>query len=219
MNPATKPSSPPPQSSDDTQPLTFEKVWLMFQETDRKFQETDRKFQETQKALAEQTKETDHKFQETQDQIRKTSREIEKIDRQFNSLWGKFVESLVEGDLVRLLNEKQIPVSRTYQQVSGRKNEINYEFDIIAANGDEIVVVEVKTTLKSDGIRHFLSKLHHIKDWIPEFAGKTIYGAVAFIHTEENVIAHAERCGLFIIKATGNSANIINTNGFVPTTS
>ncbi|MFH0967136.1 MAG: hypothetical protein V1862_05585, partial [Methanobacteriota archaeon] len=86
MNPASKPSSSPPQSFDDTQPLTFEKVWLMFQETDRKFQETqaalaeqtketDRKFQETQTALAEQTKETDRKFQETQNQIRETSRE------------------------------------------------------------------------------------------------------------------------------------------------
>ncbi|MDR0586143.1 MAG: hypothetical protein LBG26_02785, partial [Treponema sp.] len=27
--------------------LSFEKVWAMFQETDKKFQETDRKFQET----------------------------------------------------------------------------------------------------------------------------------------------------------------------------
>ncbi|MDR2258459.1 MAG: hypothetical protein LBE14_04850, partial [Treponema sp.] len=34
--------------------LTFEKVWAMFQETDRKFKETDRQF-----------KETDRKFKET----------------------------------------------------------------------------------------------------------------------------------------------------------
>ncbi|HWQ67298.1 MAG TPA: hypothetical protein VN372_10545 [Methanospirillum sp.] len=182
------------------------------------FQETDRKFQETQNALAEQKRETDRLFQETQIQIRETSREIAKGERQFNSLWGKFVESLVEGDLVRLLNGKQIPVNRTYQRISGRKKEINYEFDIIAANGEEIVVVEVKTTLKSDAIKHFISKLEQIKDWIPEFKEKTIFGAVAFIHTEENVIAHAEGCGLFIIKATGNSANIINTDTFVPKT-
>ena len=31
--------------------LTFEKVWQMFQETDRKFQETDKKFQETDKKI------------------------------------------------------------------------------------------------------------------------------------------------------------------------
>lgn len=196
----------------------FQETDRKFQETDKKFQETDRKFQETQNALAEQTRETNQKIQETNIQIRETSREISKVERQFNSLWGKFVESLVEGDLVRLLNEKQIPVSRTYQRISGRKEEVNYEFDIIAANGDEIVVVEVKTTMKSDAIKHFLSKLEQIKVWIPEFKDKAIYGAVAFIHTEENVLTHAERSGLFIIKATGNSANIINTDGFVPTT-
>lgn len=109
-------------------------------------------------------------------------------------------------------------MNRTYQRVNGRKNETNYEFDIIAANGDTIVVVDVKTTLKSDAIRHFLSKLSHIKEWIPEFYDKSIIGAVAFIHTEENVIAHAERCGLFIIKATGNSATIVNADEFVPKT-
>ncbi|HWQ66944.1 MAG TPA: hypothetical protein VN372_08745, partial [Methanospirillum sp.] len=130
--------------------------------------------------------------------------------------YGQGSQSEVEGDLVRLLNEKEIPVNRTYQRFSGRKNEVNYEFDIIAANGEEIVVVEVKTTQKSDAIRHFLSKLEHIKEWIPEFQEKRIYGAVAFIHTQENVITHAEQSGLFIIKATGNSASIGNTEGFKP---
>ena len=57
-----------------------------------------------------------------------------------------------------------------------------YIFDIIAVNGYEIVVVEVKTTLKSDNITHFISKLKSVREWLPEFHDKNIYGAVAYIH-------------------------------------
>ena len=34
-----------------------------------------------------------------------------------------------------------------------------YETDIIALNGDEIVAVEVKTTLKPDDVREFMDEL------------------------------------------------------------
>ena len=211
MNPSSKVSSAPSEDENEG-PLTFEKVWKMFQETDKKFQETDKKFQETDRKFQE----TDEKIKKTSDQIRETSREITRLERQFTSMWGKLVESLVEGDLIRLLNERGIAVERTHQRVSGKRKGQNFEFDIIAVNGDEIVVVEVKTTLKSDHIIHFISKLGHVREWLSEFHDKKIYGAVAFIHTEENVIAHAQKCGLLVIRATGNSASIINDNDFSP---
>ena len=213
MNPSSK-SSTATSGDDNEGPLTFEKVWRMFQEvverskeTDRMFKETDRKFQET-----------DQKIKEAAEQVKETSRGITRLERQFTSMWGKLVESLVEGDLIRLLNERGIAVERTQHRVSGRKKNQNYEFDIIAVNGEEIVVVEVKTTLKSDNIIHFISKLDHVREWLPEFHDKKVYGAMAFIHTEENVITHAQNSGLLVIRATGNSASIINDNDFRPKT-
>ena len=234
MNPSSK-SSTATSGDDNEGPLTFEKVWKMFKETDKKFQETDKKFKEaaersketdrmfkeTDKKFqeaAERSKETDKKIKEAAEQVRETSRGITRLERQFTSMWGKLVESLVEGDLIRLLNERGITVERTQQRVSGRKKDINFEFDIIAVNGEEIVVVEVKTTLKSDNIIHFISKLEHVREWLPEFHEKKVYGAMAFIHTEENVITHAQNSGLLVIRATGNSASIINDNDFRPKT-
>ena len=199
MNPSSK-SSTATSGDDNEGPLTFEKVWKMFKETDKKFQETDKK------------------LKEAAEQVKETSRGITRLERQFTSMWGKLVESLVEGDLIRLLNERGIAVERTQQRVSGRKKDINFEFDIIAVNGEEIVVVEVKTTLKSNNIIHFISKLDHVREWLPEFHEKKVYGAMAFIHTEENVITHAQNSGLLVIRATGNSASIINDNDFRPKT-
>ena len=175
---------------------------LKFQETDRKFQETDRKFQETDKMLS-------LKFQETDKRIR------EAFDL-FTSQWGKLVESLVEGDLIRTLNERNIAVRRTLRRVEGRFGDTHFEFDIIAINGEEVVIVEVKTTLRPKDIRRFIEKLENAKIWMPEYAPNKIYGAVAFLQSEAEAARMAEKQGLFVINATGDSAIIVNDAAFKP---
>jgi Holliday junction resolvase-like predicted endonuclease len=92
----------------------------------------------------------------------------------------------------------------------------NYEFDIIAHNGDEIVVVEVKTTLRVKHVNRFLERLDRVKNWLPEYKNARIYGAVAFLRAEEESEAYAERQRLFVIRATGDSAAIVNQPGFEP---
>ncbi len=58
----------------------FERVWQMFQETDKKFQETDRKIQES----AEQLK---------------------KMEDLFIGRWGRFMEVLVDSGAVKSLRD------------------------------------------------------------------------------------------------------------------
>ena len=206
MSPTTKPK---PSSSDKNStdgPLSFEKVWLMFQETDKKFQETDKllseKFKETDRLLTEKFKETDKK--------------LNQLERLFTSQWGKLVESLVEGDIITILNQRGIKVTDTLKRRSGRRDGIDYEFDIIAINGSEIVIIEVKTTLRPEDIRNFLKKLKQAKNWMPEYSDKKVYGAIAFISEDSGTVAMAEKKGLFVIRATGDSASIVNTDDFVP---
>ncbi len=57
------------------------------------------------------------------------------------------MESLVEGDLIRLFQERGIDVHETSPRRKGTQNGEQFEFDIIAHNGNEIIIVEVKTTL------------------------------------------------------------------------
>ena len=172
-------------------PATFEQVWRMFQETDERFKETDKRFKETDK-------------------------EIKELSRLFTTQWGKLVESLVEGDLIKLLRERGIKVDSTIQRRKGNLNGENFEFDIIAINGDEIVIVEVKTTLRVEDINYYHRKLWKSKDFMPEYKERKIYGAVAFITAEGAADRMAEKIGMFVIKATGNSSSIINKSGFKP---
>jgi len=192
-----------------------------FQETDRllkeRFQETDRKFQETDRLLKERFQETDQKFQETERLLKEQSQATKALEALFTSQWGRLMESLVEGDLVNLLVARGIAITDTTSRIKGRHPVGgNYEFDIIAHNGDEIVVVEVKTTLRPDDVKTFLSKLDHLKEWLPRYAHNRIYGAMAWLTADASVEAMAIKRGLFSIRATGDSATIQNDSAFTP---
>jgi hypothetical protein len=70
---------------DPNDPPSFEKVWKMFQETDRKFQESDKK------------------LQETWEQIAVTGRQMKKTDKKVGELTNRFgdmVEHMVVPNLL-----------------------------------------------------------------------------------------------------------------------
>ena len=78
---------------------TISELKEMMQDHLRGQQEDRIRFREMEQMLSLKSLETDRKFQETDKRIR------EAFDL-FTSQWGKLVESLVEGDLIRTLNER-----------------------------------------------------------------------------------------------------------------
>jgi len=155
-------------------------------------------------------------FQETDLKFRETDKKLNRLEALFTSQWGKLVESLVRGDLLKLLNEQGIRVESINQRRSGCKDGRNYEFDLIAINDTDLVIVEVKTTLRPDDVNEFIEKLGNAKIFMPEYRDRTIYGAVAWISADGGSERMAEKQGLFVIRATGSSASIINSPGFKP---
>jgi len=161
-------------------------------------------------------KETDAKFKETDTKFKETDKQIKKAFRLFESQWGKLIESLVEGDLLRLLQERNIEVTDTSTRRKGSRNGLDYEFDIIAHNGNEIVIVEVKTTLRARYVKKFISQLKMIDQLLPEYKDYKVYGAIAYLQEVDDAARYAEKKKLFVIKATGDSAAITNAADFVP---
>ncbi len=214
-------------------------------ETDRQMKETDRQMKETDRQMKEtdrQMKETDRRMQETDRQMQETDRRMEesrlesrlesrrreketdrrlkKLDELFTSQWGKLIESLVEGDLVKLLKMRGITVDKTlvrreYIEVPGKPLA---EFDLIACNGNETVVIEVKTTLRVEDVDHFLKSMKLFRTAMPRFQNDIIYGGVAYINVVGSADKYAQKKKLFAIKATGSSASIINAEDFEPQT-
>jgi len=148
--------------------------------------------------------------------FRETDRKIKKLEELFTGQWGKLMESLVEGDLVKLLQKRNIKVEATLTSLKGEYNGEYAEFDIIAINGKEVVVVEVKTTLSLNYVNKFIKKLKQFTKWRPEYKGKKVYGAVAYLKANQSSDKYAEKQKLFVIKATGSSASITNPKNFKP---
>ena len=93
------------------------------------------------KEIADQHKEIEKLVKEVADQQKKSDKQLKKAHREFNSKWGRLVESLVSIKLVELLRERGIDdVTRTQprQNVSyprGDGTRKYKEFDIVVANG------------------------------------------------------------------------------------
>jgi len=207
-----------------------------FQASQKEFQASQKEFQASQKKLSAEAKQemkeirASHKElsdsqKETGYHIKEMSKEIKKAQNLFTTQWGRLVESLVEGDLVRLLKEKGVEIERTstnekglmgYVDENGVKQKEQCEIDIIAKNGREIVVVEVKTSLTVTDVRKFLDVLKRFTQLLPEYRDKKVYGAVAYLRTQDSSEIYSEKNGLFVIKATGSSASITNKKDFKP---
>ena len=202
----------------------LKEVSLSQKETDRRMQETDRRMQETDR----QIKKTSHEVEKAIQQGQKTSREVDRTSKEirqlkdiFSNKWGEFVESLVSGGLLKLLKERNIKVTgifpniRAHIQKPGEPIK-HCEIDIIARNGHELVAVEVKSTLGVREVDHFLKTLQQFTLFFPEYKDRKIYGAVAYLKLYQSADIYAMRKGLFVIRATGDSARIINDESFKP---
>ena len=147
----------------------FERVWQMFQETDKK-------------------------FKETADQIKETDKKVNKL----TGKWGRFVEGLIVPAAERMFKERKIDVDTVYQRVKKHKNGDEIEIDILALNGDYAVLIEAKSTLGLDDVKDHIESLCKFKSFFPEYADRKVIGAVAGIVIDEGADRFAYKKGLIL---------------------
>ena len=199
------------------------------EEAQKKTEEAQKKTVEAQqrtegalKEVAEAQKETEESLKETQTVVKEQSENLDKASGNFNNKWGAFMEKLVKGNLIDLLQKQGIAVdavTRKFEIWDKNNKDQLAEFDLLAINGDEMVVVEVKTTLTSEKLAKFIRKLEKYKHRIPVEKRKKVYGSVAYLDDDGNAKEEAIKQGLFVIEAPrrdGEFATIANPGGFEP---
>ena len=187
-------------------------IWNILREVSKNQKETDRQFKETDRKF----KETDRQLKEWIVERKRTDKRLKQLSDLFHGKWGVLIETLVRGDLIKLLNERGISAGHTLTNLKKEHGKQKFEFDILAANGSEVVVVEVKTILNVKDVDYFLEKMSCFTDFVPEYRGKKVYGAVAYLKANQSSNINAESRGLFVIRALGNSASILNKKNFRP---
>ena len=167
---------------------------------------------ENDRRLAESRAETDRRLQET-------DRKLAEVGRQLGGLGnrlGEFVEGVVRPGLVRLFQERGIDVRRTLRDVSGDKNGIALQIDLLVVNDTDAVAVEVKSKLTDRDVDDHLERIGKFKKLFPEFASKRLLGAIAAMVVPDDAVRYAERCGLYVIGQRGDDAAFLNSEGFEP---
>ena len=144
--------------------------------------------------------------------MKKTDIKLDKFIRDTGNRWGKLGENLVKGNLTKKLKKKGIKIEKIITNAKFS----NIEFDIIAINGKETVVLEVKSTLDPSDVEKFKKNIEQFKTLWPEFKDKKVYGAMAFLlKSNRHAESLAEKEGFFVISATGDVI-IENEEGFKP---
>jgi hypothetical protein len=158
-------------------------------------------------------------FEDIKQLFRETDRKIAEVSRQLGGLGnrlGEFVEGSVRPGLVRLFRERGIDVRRTMRDVSGDKNGVALQIDLLVVNDTDAVAVEVKSKLTDRDVDDHLERLGRFKILFPEFASKRLLGAVAAMVIPDDATRYAERCGLFVIGQRGEDAVLLNAPEFQP---
>ncbi len=158
--------------------LTFEKVWTMFQETNRQMVESDRHIKER----------------------------LDRLDKQLG-YFGRSLGDVVELLLVPGICEKMNAFGHSFTRIGPNKiidrenKKTLTEIDLMLENGDEAMAVEIKTDLSVKWVNRHLERLRLLRkhESITGLKGRVLYAAVAGITIDEDAKELALESGMYVI--------------------
>jgi len=168
------------------------------------------------KELRESIRELRESQRESQ---RETDRQIRELRVQLGDLGivqGEIGEELFYRNLKSMFKKRGMVFNRVRRNL--RKRRDDREYDIVATNGTQVLVVEVKNKLRRKHIDQFLEeRLPEFKEKFPQYKDKELLGAVGALVVKDDVARYAERKGLFVLTQTDDGgAAIINRERFKP---
>ena len=110
--------------------------------------------------LAKSSEEFDRRIRENNEQIRKSreafNKSMSEISRNLGGIGntqGEIAEDLFRRNAQAALNDYGIPIDQVHHNLraTGRR-----EYDIVAVNANQAVVIEIKTKLKASDVEKFL---------------------------------------------------------------
>jgi hypothetical protein len=200
--------------SELTSEQEVKEIWRLFKETDERFKDTDRRMKESYTELKELFKDTDTELRE---RFKETDKKIKELSDLFTSQWGRLIEALVRPGVLKHFLDRNIKVRTVFPRAESFKNGDKMEIDLLLTSESEVVVIEVKTTLKVDDVREFLIDLNDFLSFFPQYRGYKVYAGVAALSIVESADRFAYRQGLFVLRlGKDNMVEVLNDSKFVP---
>jgi len=179
-------------------PPTFEKVWLMFQETER--------------LMKEQSREADKRFQKTERIVRDVSKNLGGL----NNTVGEVAEEYFRGAFSKLgeLSGVKVKAVDSLQRTIGK---VTGQFDIVVFGNTANILVEVKHKLREQDVIRFSKRIFPaFKRLYPEHCKVKLFGAVAGMTIDDDALTQALDLGLLVFTQSGQKIVQLNPDGFQP---
>jgi hypothetical protein len=142
-------------------------------------------------------------------------KKIDKVAGLFDTQWGKLIESLVEGGVLNLFQDRGVRVTEVHPRAKSHRNGDTMEVDLLLVNEYDVVVIEVKTTLKVKHVRHFLKRMDKFFTFFPRYKEQTVFGGVAALRIEQEADRYAAKQGLFALQVGGDGlVKFLNDEAF-----
>jgi hypothetical protein len=165
--------------------VTLDDVWAGFAELQKLHKETEKAHKETEKTL---------------------NRAIGGLS---NTL-GSLIEHIMTPDLPRKFKSLGFSFDRitTVKWADGKGN-IYAEIDGLLENGDQAMVVEVKTTLRRGDVDDHLTRMEKVRRYADDHGDKRQFlGAMASTITDRDTKEYALAKGFFVIEPSGEDVRI-----------
>jgi hypothetical protein len=196
--------------------LTFEKVWAMFQETDRQFKETRKQMKETARIVKENAK----LMKETREQMKETDRQIGNLGHRF----GELAEHLVAPNIMEKFNEQGFHFNETATDkkfADSETHKVIVEVDVFLENGDIAMAVEVKAKPKIKDVDDHIRRMEVLRrhadrkhDKLSGRIARRFQGAIAGAIMGGDVRRYILKNGFYVIEQTGDTVQIAVPEGF-----
>jgi hypothetical protein len=200
--------------------LTFEKVWAMFQETERRLQEEAavraREAEARAKEAAVRAKEADERMIKLERLSARNSKQIGGLHRRFCQL----AEHLVAPGIWKRFNE----LGHHFQFVSSKGWEIKDEtgrtlaqIDLVLENSDLIIAIEVKSTPSVNDVAHHAKRIEIMRNALKKTNdGRKIQAAIAGAIYIDQVKKAVWEAGFYVIEQSGDTMKIVMPEGWQP---
>lgn len=164
--------------------------------------------------LVQAQKETDRLMKETDRKMQETDRKINKLFGQSGYDIGRMLEAMVEPGCLKLFRDRGIEVATTMRRVESHVPGREMEIDILLVNGNELVAVEVKSTMNGGDVTKWIKRLEHLRQAFPQYRNHQVYGAVAALEFGGRSDRFAHKKGLFVLRWAEDLMVIANPGDF-----
>ncbi|NJL74133.1 MAG: hypothetical protein HC892_02915 [Saprospiraceae bacterium] len=182
-------------------------------ELTEKMKETDEQMKRSSEDLKARMNQTDEQMRRSSEDLKarmsQTDEQMRRTDKKLESLignWDSLIENLSEVGVVEELERFGITGLReslSNLKVKDGDGRVLKEFDYILINSDVLVVVEAKTTLRTQDVEKHINDLPLIfKSKVAKDIRK-VYGVIVYLNAHDQTIKYAEREGIFVIKISG----------------